>query len=68
MGEATAQGTINSMNSNDNPEFTAADNTLKRILGGNPLKVVMASEHTDPAFHSKRVCDVINEELKKPSS
>ena len=37
-------------------------------MGGNPLKVVMASEHTDPAFHSKKVCDAINEDLKKPKA
>lgn len=68
MGKSTAEGTVASMNDNNNPEFALGDNTLKGMLGGNPLKVVMASEHTDPAFHSKKVCDAINEDLKKPKS
>lgn len=52
MGASTASGTAQSMSSNNNPEFTQGDRTLKDEIGGNPLKVVMASEHTDPAFHS----------------
>lgn len=68
MGEGTARGTAQAMSSNNNPEFTQGDRNLKDEIGGNPLKVVMASEHTDPAFHSKKVCDAINEDLKKPKA
>lgn len=68
MGEGTAKGTAQAMSSNNNPEFTQGDRNLKDEIGGNPLKVVMASEHTDPAFHSKKVCDAINEDLKKPKA
>lgn len=68
MGKATATGTVQSMSSNNNPEFTSGDRALKDELGGNPLKVVMASEHTDPAFHSKKVCEAIEEDLKKPKA
>jgi hypothetical protein len=56
------------MSSSNNPEFTQGDRNLRDEIGGNPLKVVMASEHTDPAFHSKKVCDAINEDLKKPKA
>ena len=66
MGESTAEGTVASMESNGNPEFTKADNTLKEQLGGSPLKIAMASEHTDPAFHSREVCRKIKEDLAKP--
>lgn len=66
LDEPTTTGTVAAMNSTENPEFSPADNVLKEKLGGKTLKVVMASEHTDPAFHSKRVCQMINDDLAKP--
>lgn len=40
--------------------------TAKEIFGTANLKVVMASEHTDPVFHIDKVIKQIEEEEKKP--
>lgn len=59
----TTELTVKTMQDNSNPEMNAADKVVKTQAGGSPLKVVLASEHTDPASHSEYVCNVIKNDI-----
>lgn len=66
IGADEVNKTIQTVQS-DSDQFTKEERkSIKSILGDTKLKVVVASEHTDPVFHVAKIKKQVEEELAKP--
>lgn len=61
----TINTTIQTLES-DNSELSKSEKkSIKDILGDTMPRVLVASEHTDPVFHAKKIKELVNSELAK---
>lgn len=65
IGIGAAKTTIETLSS-DNNELTEEEKIVVKKELGNKPRVVVASEATDPIFHSKKVKQLVEQELAKP--
>ena len=67
-GKEAVDKTIESINSTSstNPELNSSEaKSIKSIIPDGHPKVVAASETSDPVWHSKKICDMINEDIEQ---
>lgn len=61
----TIDKTIETLESNNNELSTSEKKSIKSIIGDSKPRVLVASEHTDPVFHAKKIKELVKSELAK---
>lgn len=66
VGKESVDMTVKTMEKPDSGLTKNESKSIKEATESSPFKVLVASEHTDPVFHAKKIKAMVEAELAKP--